>query len=144
MPVECRKAEAGDIDAIVALEQLCFSIPWSRTSIENEVCGSRFARFFVAEADGQIAAYIGSRLLMGECEIFNVATHPDHQGQGIATALMEYFIAQVESEGAGAISLDVRPSNAPALALYRKFGFEDKGRRPHYYTDGEDAIIMWR
>ena len=144
MAVECRRAEARDIDAIVLLEELSFDPPWSRTSIENEVCKSRLARFFVAEQDGIVVGYIGSRIVFGECEIFNVAVHPDCRGQGIASTLMQYFIDSVEAEGAGAISLDVRPSNAPAIALYTKFGFEDKGRRRGYYSDGEDAIIMWR
>ena len=142
-PVECRRAVFDDIEAIVRLENLCFDRPWSKESITNEL-QSRFGRFFVAEKDGQIAAYIGSRLVMGECEIFNIATDPEFQGQGIGSQLMEFFINTISEEGAGAFSLDVRPTNGPALALYQKYGFREEGRRKKYYTNGEDALIFWR
>ena len=139
----CRGAEFKDIDSIVRLEQLCFDLPWSKISITNEL-QSRFGRFFVAEKDEKIVGYIGSRLLMGECEIFNIAIDPDYQGKGIGSLLMEHFIEKISQEGAGAFSLDVRPSNGPALALYEKYGFKEEGRRKKYYTNGEDALIFWR
>ena len=144
MLVECRPARESDINAIQKLEELCFDIPWSRQSIENEISFNRCARFFVAEANGEVIAYIGSALVCGESEIYNVATHPDFRRQGAAKALLQFFLDAVSAEGAEAFSLDVRPRNAAAIGLYIQFGFKEEGRRKAYYSNGEDAIIMWR
>jgi ribosomal-protein-alanine N-acetyltransferase len=79
--------------------------------------------------------------------IMNVAVDPDLQRQGIASALLAALLERVDAGGAGAVqlTLEVRPTNAPAIALYRRFGFRAAGVRPRYYQDnGEDALIMWR
>ena len=143
MQNNCRRANANDIEAIAGLEKACFEIPWSRKSIEEQL-NSEFSRFFVAESDGRVIAYIGSRFLLEECEIFNIATAPEHRNRGVAARLAAYFISEIEAEGGRSFSLEVRPGNIPALALYCKLGFKEEGRRKGYYTDGEDAIIMWR
>ena len=85
-----------------------------------------------------------AKAVAGEAQVTNVAVHPEHRGKGVATRLMERLIREVKQRGATAMTLEVRPSNAPALALYEKFGLKSVGRRKGYYQDnGEDAIIMW-
>ena len=79
-----------------------------------------------------------------ESQITNVAILPAYRGRGIGTQLFGAVIEAVKTKGVTAMTLEVRPSNEPALALYRGYGFKEAGRRPHYYQDdGEDAIIMW-
>lgn len=74
----------------------------------------------------------------------NIAIAPEWRGRGLGNALMADLIRAAMQRGATAMTLEVRPSNAPALALYARYGFQAAGRRPHYYSDnGEDAIIMW-
>jgi len=93
----------------------------------------------VAEICGAVVGLIAVQLLPGgEAEILNLAVHPDHKRQGVGTRLL----ATVE---AATVWLDVRESNAPALAFYRKYGFVKTGHRRRYYTKPvEDSVLMSR
>jgi ribosomal-protein-alanine N-acetyltransferase len=76
--------------------------------------------------------------------IMNVAVDPDDRRVGVARALLGELLARVDDEAAR-FTLEVRRSNAPAIALYERFGFRSAGMRRRYYQDnGEDALIMWR
>ena len=91
-----------------------------------------------------MVGYAGTWILDDEAQITNVAVTPEYRGQKVGAGLMENLIKKKKKRGATRITLEVRPSNTAALALYEKFGFKDYGRRPHYYLDnGEDAVIMW-
>ena len=82
--------------------------------------------------------------MFDEAHITNVAIAPAYRGQGVGSQMMEEIIRVVKEQGITSMTLEVRPSNTAALALYAKFGFKSVGRRPHYYQDnGEDAEIMW-
>lgn len=83
-------------------------------------------------------------MLANEGHITNVAVSPDYQGQGLGRRLMQELTARVKALGVDAMTLEVRPSNIPALRLYDSLGFKSVGRRPKYYTNpAEDAEIMW-
>jgi ribosomal-protein-alanine N-acetyltransferase len=82
-------------------------------------------------------------LLVDEAHIATIATHPDHRRQGIARKLLTYALRYMSKEGAVTSFLEVRESNLAARNMYRKFGYEDAGRRKRYYKDtDEDAILM--
>jgi ribosomal-protein-alanine N-acetyltransferase len=82
-------------------------------------------------------------LIVDEGHVATLATHPDFRGQGIAKRLLSYALRRLVEEGARSSFLEVRESNTVAQAMYRKFGFEETGRRRHYYKDNnEDAILM--
>ena len=142
-----RKAEPGDVNALAELDQRCFASPWSRQSFEEEVVKNPLALYLVAEGDhGELLGYAGVWMIAGEGHITNVAASPEHRRCGIARGILTQLFEICETRhGIEAFTLEVRPSNAPALALYQSFGFEAAGRRKGYYEDNvEDALIMWR
>ena len=140
-------ATSGDIDAIARLEQECMPSPWSRNSVAEELLSNESSRFFVA-VDGeskQIVGYAGSWVVPPfECQIGNVAVSGDFRRQGVATKLLRALSDAAAEEGIKDITLEVRPSNKAAIALYEGLGFRREGLRKKYYDDLEDAIIMWR
>ena len=143
--MKIRRADTGDIDRIAEMEKLCFpEDPWSREMVAGEFSGVNPTRYYAAEEDGQLIAYAGVWLIPPEGYITNVAVHPDWRRRGIASAVLQTMIAECLSEGIEDITLEVRVSNAPGIALYKTLGFTEAGVRRKYYTDGEDALIMWR
>ncbi len=155
--ITVRKGEERDIEQLSQIEMLCFSMPWSAREIQEQMDSSSGARFLVAELKpdqsqdgtaGDSSRIIGSvsawYLPPWEVQVGNFAVLPEYRRQGIASLLMDALIAEAESQGICDISLEVRPSNTAALALYAKYGFAEEGRRKGYYQGKEDAIIMWR
>ena len=140
-----RRANANDIDRIAEMEKVCFpEDPWSRDMVAAEFSGLNQARYYAAEEGGEIVAYAGIWVIPPEGYITNVAVLPECRRKGIASAVLQKMIEDSLAEGVTDITLEVRVSNAPAIALYKSFGFEEAGIRPKYYQDGEDALIMWR
>lgn len=139
-----RRADASDADAICTMEQLCFSDPWTREMVAAEFSGENPSRYYAAEEDGALAGYAGVWLVAPEGYITNVAVRPELRRKGIASLLLAELISECEAEGITDFTLEVRTGNEGAKALYRNFGFEEAGIRKRYYSDGEDAAIMWR
>lgn len=141
-----RPALLSDVPALAALELRCFAIPWSAEALKSELSDTDKARVLVAvDPAGRIVGYISSWFVLGEAEIHNVAVDPDCRRQGIGRALLAALLDAGRHEGIAAFSLEVRPSNEHARALYLALGFVDCGRRRGYYADtGEDAIIMFK
>ena len=140
-----RKMVPDDADAVARVEAACFPVPWSRESVWREASNENTSYILaIDEGTGEVVGYAGCWILGDEAQITNVAILPDFRGCGAGTQLMAASIAASVKRGATAMTLEVRPSNAPALALYHHFDFEEVGRRKGYYSDnGEDAIIMW-
>ena len=127
---------------IAALEKLCFSDPWSENSIAYELT-SRLSYWLVAVENGQVLGYIGSQSVLGESDMMNVAVHPEHRRKGVAEALIAALSQGLKERGNVWLTLEVRASNAPAIALYDKLGFAQVGRRHNYYRNPrEDALIL--
>lgn len=130
------------IAPIAALERLCFSDPWSENSIAYELT-NRLSYWLVAEENGEVVGYVGSQSVLGESDMMNVAVHPDHRRKGIAEMLVLALCKDLKQRDNVCLTLEVRVSNAPAIALYEKFGFTQVGRRPNYYRNPrEDALIL--
>ena len=138
-----REMAPGDAEQVEMVEKACFAIPWSRQSFWEEAANEN--TLYLLALDGEeVIGYAGTWILAGEAQVTNVAILPEYRGQGVGTSLMKELVRRVRERGAAAMTLEVRPSNVPALALYRKFGMKEAGRRKGYYADnGEDAIIMW-
>ena len=129
---------------IAQLEKRCFSDPWSENSIRTELT-SRLSLWIVALDGDTVAGYIGSQSVLGESDMMNVAVAPEYRRQGIAQALVEALMQHLLRAGNHSLTLEVRVSNEPAIALYEKLGFAQVGRRPNYYRNPkEDALILRR
>ena len=140
--IEITQMDETHISAIAEIEKLCFSDPWSENSISSEL-NSRLSYWLVAMEGGQLLGYIGSQSVLGESDMMNVAVHPEHRRKGIANMLILELMQGLKERGNLNLSLEVRASNAPAISLYEKLGFETVGRRPNYYRHPkEDALIM--
>ena len=130
------------LDELVKLEKICFSQPWSYQSLEEELSNDT-AYFFTALDGEKVIGYIGLYIVCESCFVSNIAVFPEYRRKGVATALIERACECAKEHGTDFISLEVRPSNVSALALYEKFGFEEMGLRKNYYRNPtEDALIM--
>ncbi|MGG3842329.1 ribosomal protein S18-alanine N-acetyltransferase [Anoxybacillus kestanbolensis] len=144
MNVSFRFMTLQDLDRIVEIEQLSFTLPWSRSSFYQELTNNPYARYIVMEHDGQIIGYCGMWLVMDEAHITNIAVLPQFRGKKLGEALMRQAMTLAREEGAQTMTLEVRVSNTVAQSLYRKLGFLNGGIRKRYYSDNqEDALVMW-
>ena len=130
------------VKAVADLEKICFSDPWSENSVASEL-KNKLALWLVAEEEGRVAGYIGSQTCGDESDVMNVAVHPDFRRRGMAEALVKTLVAELKAMDSHCLTLEVRASNVPAIALYEKLGFSEIGRRKNYYRNPkEDALIM--
>ena len=135
---------ADHLDALEQLERTCFSRPWSRKMLAEEL-DNQCAAFLVAEdaATGEVIGYAGLLVAADEGYITNVAVFPEQRRRGIAGQLLQVFLNFAEANRLAFLTPEVRPPNAAAIALYQGFGFQEAGRRKNYYDHPkEDAIIM--
>ena len=130
------------IPQIAALERACFSRPWSEESLQSELWNDS-AVIIVAEGeDGTVLGYAGLQTVLDEGYINNVAVDEKFRRQGVADELIAAFVRFGQAKLAF-LTLEVRASNAPAIALYAKHGFVEVGRRKNYYeAPKEDAVLM--
>ena len=136
------KMTESHVAQVALLEKLCFADPWSEKSIASEL-DNPWALWLVALERDEVVGYIGSQTAVDETDVMNVAVHPDQRRKGIAEALIEMLIKQLQEQGSHALMLEVRASNAPAIALYEKMGFRQVGLRKNYYRNPkEDALIL--
>ncbi|HSK88940.1 MAG TPA: ribosomal protein S18-alanine N-acetyltransferase [Anaerolineales bacterium] len=143
MKLTIRKMTLEDIPAIIDLDQKSFSLPWPERSFRFEVTDNPASRCWVAELDGKVVGMIVVWLLVDEAHVATLATHPDFRRQGVAKRLLSHALLHLIEEGAQSSFLEVRESNLAAREMYRKFGYEEAGRRRRYYRDNdEDAILM--
>ncbi|MEC9390010.1 MAG: ribosomal protein S18-alanine N-acetyltransferase [Myxococcota bacterium] len=91
--------------------------------------------------EGVVGALIG-QCVLDEAEIHEVAVHAAHRRKGVATLLLDAFLHEVRRRGATICRLEVRRTNASAMAFYRQHGFKQSGLRTAYYADGEDALLL--
>lgn len=140
--MEIRNMKKEDILQLAELEKLCFSDPWSVSAFEYEL-KNPLSVWLVAVEDRLVAGYVGSQTVMDASDMMNIAVAPAFRRQGIAEKLIDMLILQLMERGSNSLTLEVRASNMPAIALYEKLGFTQVGRRPNYYRNPkEDALIL--
>ena len=133
---------SAHVSQIAELEKLCFSDSWSEKSIETEL-SCRLSLWLVAMEGEQVVGYVGSQTVIDESDMMNIAVHPDFRRRGIAEALVAALEDGLRQRGSRALTLEVRDSNVPAIALYEKMGFRQVGLRKNYYRNPkEDARIL--
>jgi ribosomal-protein-alanine N-acetyltransferase len=137
-----RSLSFPDLPQVIAIERRAFTSPWSLAMFVLEL--SKPSSVNLAAVLGtEIAGYVICARYAEAFHVMTIATAPEHRRKGIASLLLG---AVIERAGEDAnYTLEVRVSNAGAIALYERHGFQGVGTRPHYYADnGEDALIMWR
>ncbi len=144
-----RVAGPQDVDALVRLEEACFSVPWSRKSFEAELTGNPFSRLLVVpHPDGNdssfpLIAYLAFWLVFDELRFLNLAVDEVFRRKGLAKTLISQAIQLGLENGCKRGLLEVRASNQVAQNLYQSFQFKEYARRKFYYTNpAEDAILM--
>ena len=143
MNIIIRKMTMDDIEQVIAIDRVSFSLPWPERSFRFELTDNPASRCWVAELDGKLVGMIVAWLMVDEVHVATLATHPDFRRQGIAKKLLSHALRHLREEGAQSSFLEVRTSNFAAQEMYRKFGYEESGVRPRYYKDNdEDALLM--
>ncbi len=143
MNMTIARMEEHHIEAVADLEAMCFSTPWTEDNLRSSL-DNKTDYFFVAlDEDEDVIGYIGVSVVADSCFINNIAVYPACRRQGVGTALLKIAILTADVNGTEFISLEVRESNAAAIALYTSLGFEEMGRRKNFYRrPQEDALIM--
>ena len=136
---------AEHLDEVAELEKICFSDPWSRNLLAESLKDELSAFLVALDEGGHVAGYAGVKVVLDEGYIDNIAVRPDCRRRGVAGQLLQVFLNFAAANRLAFLTLEVRPSNTPAIALYEKYGFRIAGRRKRYYEHPtEDALIMTR
>ena len=137
--IEIVKMNESHTAAVAELEKQNFSEPWPEIAVRSELT-NKLALWLVALDGETVVGYVGSQTVLQEADMMNIAVEDSHRRQGIARALVEELIRQLD---AYQLTLEVRASNAGAIALYGSLGFTQVGLRKNYYhKPKEDALIL--
>ena len=141
MALSLRQATQEDLPTLEKIENASFQDPWSSFMLASELQEPN-TYYAILSEKGEDVGFYGIMTVLDEAHILNIAVLPEYRGRGFGNALMQDLLLKAKELGGNNVTLEVRASNLPAIALYRKFGFEFAGVRPRYYGD-EDALIFW-
>ena len=142
--------QLADIPQVIVVEQAAYTMQWPQKAYEHELTKNKLAHYFVLHttlpadpAESDLIGMAGFWLLADEAHISTIAVYPTWRRRGLGEWLLVNIIEEAQILGAVVATLEVRPSNQAALALYQKYDFTEVGRRFHYYSDNnEDALIL--
>ncbi len=137
-----REWEEKDIPVIAEMEKRCFPEDAWTEAVLTGTLNAPYTWRVLAEEGGQVCGYACICSLFETADLMNIAVDAPFRGQGVASLLMDALHAKAKELGAERMMLEVRVSNAPAIALYKKYGYEKIAVRKNYYGNGEDADIM--
>lgn len=132
-----------DLPSALRIEQRAHAFPWSEQTLASNQ-GERYLNLQLT-VDGEMAAFAITQIVLDEATLFNIAVDPAYQRRGLGRELLEQVVDEVEKRGVVTLWLEVRASNAAAIALYESMGFNEATIRRNYYPTAEgreDAIIM--
>ena len=146
--VELRHLVLADLEEIDEIERRSYPTPWSRSMFTGELSKPTSICLGAFEADDEEGALVGYLIVsryVDAWHVMNLAVDPDQRGRGVAAMLLERLFELTVDDARRGYTLEVRVSNATAVALYERLGFTSRGLRRGYYTDNrEDALIMWK
>ena len=142
MSVSIRRMQRADVDIVLKFEKEIFSDPWTLGSFLTEIENKQNSYSCVLLKDNLVAGYAVVWYYSGEVHIGNFAIHPDFRKQGLGKKLLTKILDKFYDYNA--VYLEVRKSNMAAISLYKKFAFEELYVRENYYSNNEDAIVMWK
>ena len=138
-----RPMTTEDLEAVSSIEEVVFSMPWTKEGFASAINMPGSNYLVVIDADNHLVGYCGYYSVLDEAEITNVAIAPDYRKKGYAKLMLLELLAQAKNNGIHTVVLEVRYSNADAIGLYEKLGFQKLGVRKDFYEKPkEDAIIM--
>lgn len=134
------------VDRLAEIERLCFpGEAWSETLLLGSLEQDGTVALALGDpVDGRLSGFCLGRCLAGEAELHTISVRPTLRRGGRGRRLLEAFLSECVAGGARCVWLEVRAGNEAAIRLYERHGFRGEGRRPRYYSDGEDAILMRR
>lgn len=141
-----RPMRRDDTDSVFEIERASYPWPWTKGIFFDCLRIGYCCR--VAEFDGGIAGYAILSAASGEAHLLNLCVAPNHRRNGLGQLLLDGVLVDACLLQAGRLFLEVRPSNKPAIKLYRQNDFHVIGRRPDYYPGPggaggrEDALVM--
>ena len=137
--IEIIPMNESHVSAVAELEKQNFSEPWPEIAVRSELT-NKLALWLVALDCGEVVGYVGSQTVLQEADMMNIAVADTHRRRGIARALVEELIRQLD---AYQLTLEVRQSNLAAISLYESMGFDQVGLRKNYYQKPkENALIL--
>lgn len=140
--MQIRKMIEEDIEDISKLEQICFSMPWSKAAFQKALHQPEVL-FLVAKENEKVVGYVGMYIAVDEGNITNMAVAPEHRKKQIGAGLLETLLKEAADRKIQQIFLEVRQGNLPARKLYQKIGFMEIGQRKNFYDKPrEDAVLM--
>ena len=144
MVIATRKMHVDVVPAVIAIERQSFALAWTKEMFEEELKGVLSWREVAETERGEVAGFLIGRSYPDAWHLMDLAVAPWARRRGVAARLLRAFVRAADDSGRP-LFLEVRPGNAEALALYRKWGFSRVGARKRYYSDtGEDALVMMR
>lgn len=142
--ISLRAMALEDVKAVYAIESSSQPVPWSEGIFRD--CLLAGYDGWVLQLNGAIVGYVLTYVRSRECHILNICIKTALRGRGYAQLLLRHALQHANTQNADTTFLEVRPSNTPALHVYRKFGFNEIGVRKDYYAnpDGsrEDALVF--
>ena len=134
--------DKSHLPQVAALERACFSHPWSEAMLAQELYNESVSLVVAEGGDGTVLGYGMVRAVLDEGCLEKIAVAPAFRRQGVAEEILKAYLRLGQAYLAF-LTLEVRAGNAPAIALYKKLGFREVGRRKNYYAeDHEDALLM--
>ena len=142
-PIMISAMRREDLDSIMEIERGSHPSPW-KPEVFLEELHRGWARVDLLrdDDDGRVLGFINFWLVGDEVHVLNVAVHPEARRRGAASRLLAHVTGFARQSSCRYVTLEVRRGNHGALRLYRRHAFRPVGVRPHYYEDGEDAIVM--
>lgn len=144
-PLDFVALQAGDVDAVLAIEASAYPFPWVRQNFIDSL-HSGYQAWTMRDSAGGLIGYFLMMIAVDEAHLLNITVALAHQGQGAGLRLLDRSAALARQLGMQSILLEVRPSNTRALAIYQRYGFLQIGLRKNYYPgpqgQREDAVVM--
>jgi len=141
LQLELVRLTEADLQGVMELERLAYDEPWTEANFLGEF-QRRITYCLGFKAGSIVAAHCFFWLVGPEIHLLNVAVRPEYRRLGLARRLLAAMLSIGRRSGVDTVFLEARASNRPALTLYESMGFAATSRRPDYYEDGEDAVLM--
>ena len=143
--LRCMPMTVADLDRVLAIERAAYEFPWTHGNFIDSLAAGYSARF-LRDDWGAICGYYVVMPGVQEMHLLNLTVAPPYQRRGLARLMLDILVEDAQALAAQAMMLEVRVSNERARAVYRRYGFDEVGRRPNYYPAAggrrEDACVM--